>query len=62
MEAEELIKYFKKCVEQLNDDFEPIITPTKGNPIEKQTDVSFVIMENVKEGRIPRFTVNVKDY
>lgn len=61
MEAEELIKYLKKCVENLNLGYEPIITPTIHNPNEQQYDVSFVIMEKVKKGRIPRFTVNVKD-
>lgn len=63
MEAEDLLLILKKCVEELGiNKFEPIIVPTKGDPTEKQHDVSFIVMENVKEGRIPRFTVNVKDY
>ena len=62
MEAEELVKYLKYCIEKLDDNYEPIVVPTKGDPTEKQTDVSFVVMENVKEGQMPRFIVNVKDF
>ncbi|MDA3779924.1 MAG: hypothetical protein PF487_06855 [Bacteroidales bacterium] len=61
MEAEDILKYIKYCVEKLDDDFEPIITPTKGDPTEQQYDVSLVIMEKVEDGTIPRFTINVKD-
>lgn len=61
MEAEELIKYLKKCCEELDGDYEPIITPTLYNPNDLQYDVSFIIMENVKGGTIPRFNINVKD-
>ena len=62
MEAEDLLKFFKVCIEKYSDNLEPIITPTKGDPTEKQTDVSFIIMEKVNEGQIPRFTVNIKEY
>jgi len=62
MNAEELIKYLKKCIDDLDiQDFEAIITPTKYDPTQLQNDVSFIIMENVKEGSIPRFHINVKD-
>jgi hypothetical protein len=61
MEAEELLKYFKKCVEDLDCGFKPIITPTMYDPTKMQYDVSFIIMEKVEGGCIPRFTVNVKD-
>lgn len=63
MEAEELIKYLKKCCESeiIGDKFEPIIIPTKGDPTKQQYDVSIIIMEKVKEGRIPRFRIDVKD-
>jgi len=61
MEAEDLLLYIKKCIEELDDNFEPIIVPTKGDPRKKQSDISFIIMESIKGGRIPRFTVNVKD-
>ena len=62
MEAEELLKYLKKCVEEkLGTDFEPIITPTMYDPTKMQYDVSFIIMEKIEGGCIPRFTVNVKD-
>ncbi len=61
MEAEDILKYLMYCVKKLDDNFEPIITPTKGDPTKKQHDVSFVVMENVKKGQIPRFKINVKD-
>ena len=61
MNAEELLKYLKKCVEDLNLDYEPIITPTKYDPTKMQYDVSFIIMEKVEGGCIPRFNINVKD-
>ena len=61
MEAEELLKYFKECVERLEDDTEAIITPTIYDPTKMQYDVSFVIMEKVDGGTIPRFMINVKD-
>ncbi len=62
MEAEELLKYLKKCTEDLfGDNAEVLITPTKYNPIKLQYDVSFIVMEKVEGGLIPRFTVNVKD-
>jgi hypothetical protein len=62
MEAEELLIYLKKCTEDLlGDNAEVLITPTKYNPTQRQYDVSFIIMEKVEGGCIPRFTVNVKD-
>lgn len=61
MEAENLLKFLKECIEAYSDNLEPIITPTKGDPTEKQYDVSLIIFEKVKDGRIPRFTINVKD-
>jgi xylose isomerase len=62
MEAEELLKYLKKCVEEkMGDDVKALITPTMYDPTKMQYDVSFIIMEKVEGGTIPRFTVNVKD-
>ena len=61
MNAEELLKYFKNCVERLEDDAEAIILPTKGDPTKPQNRVSFIIMEKVKKGTIPRFVVHVED-
>jgi xylose isomerase len=62
MEAEELLKYLKKCVEEkLGDDANVLITPTMYDPTQMQYDVSFIIMEKVEGGCMPRFTVNVKD-
>lgn len=62
MNAEELIIYLKDCVEMLEDDsIETHILPTKGDPTLPQYNVSFIVMEKVKGGQIPRFTVNVKD-
>jgi hypothetical protein len=62
MEAEELLKYFKKCTEDLlGDNAEVLISPTMYDPTKMQYDVSFIIMEKVEGGCIPRFTVNVKD-
>ena len=62
MEAEELLKRLKVFVDEMEDyDGEPIIIPTVGDPTVKQNNVSFVIMEKFEGGRIPRFTINVKD-
>ena len=62
MEAEELLKYLKKCTEELlGDNVEVLISPTMYDPTKMQYDVSFIIMERVEGGTIPRFTVNVKD-
>lgn len=62
MNAEELLKYLRKCVEDLNiKEFKVLITPTMYDPNELQNDVSIGILEEVKGGYIPRFTINVKD-
>lgn len=61
MEAEELIKYLKKCVDDLNLGYETLITPTTSDPRKQQFDVSFIVMEKAKLGRRPRFKINVKD-
>ena len=65
MNAEELLKYFKGCVETLNDgenfDNEVTILPTTGDPMAIQDDVSFIIMTKTDEGRIPKFIVRVED-
>jgi len=62
MEAEELLIYLKKCVEEkLDDDSDVFITPIMYDPTQMQYDVSFIIMEKVEGGCMPRFTVNVKD-
>ena len=65
MNAEELLKYFKICVETLNDDKnfdnEVTILPTTGDPMAIQDRVSFIIMKKTKEGRIPKFIVHVED-
>ena len=61
MDAEELLKYLKKCVEDLNLGYEPIITPTKSDPRKYQTDVSIIVMEKALVGNRPIFKINVKD-
>lgn len=62
MEAEELIKYLKNCIDMLEDhNIETIMLPTKGDPTKPQYNVSFVVMEKIEAGQLPRFTVNVKD-
>jgi hypothetical protein len=61
MNAEELLIYIKECVENLDIDGEPIILPTKGDPTKPQNRVSFIIMEKVKKGTIPRFIIHVED-
>jgi hypothetical protein len=62
MEAEELLLYLKDCVEGVDeDDNEISVLPTKGDPTKPQNKVSFIIMEKVKEGRIPRFIIHVED-
>jgi len=61
MEAEELIKYLKKCVDDLNLGYESIITPTTTDPTKHQYNVSFIVMEKALVGRRPKFMVNVKD-
>jgi len=62
LNAEELLKYFKLCIEDLQlDGFEPIITPTMYDPDQLQNDVTIIITEKVKGGLIPRFEINVKD-
>lgn len=61
MEAEELIKYLKKCVDDLDLDYKSVITPIMYDPNVLQYDVCFIIMEKVEDGSIPRFKVNVKD-
>jgi hypothetical protein len=60
--AEELLKYFKLCIEDLQlDGFEPIITPTMYDPDQLQNDVTIIVMQKVEDGSIPRFKINVKD-
>jgi len=62
MEAEELIKKIKKFVEELDNNFESILIPTKYDPNDIQYDVSFIMMEKVEDDRsTPRFIVNVTD-
>lgn len=61
MNAEELLKYIEKCIENLDNIGEPIITPTMYDPTELQNDVTIIIMEKVEGGTIPRFKINVKD-
>jgi len=65
MNAEELLKYFKGCVETLNDgeyfDNEVTILPTTGDPMAVQDKVSFIIMTKTDKGRIPKFIVHVED-
>ena len=61
MNAEELLLNLKQYIETLDIDGEVIITPTIGDPTELQNDVTLLILENVEEGRIPRFSINVKD-
>jgi hypothetical protein len=62
MEAEELLTYIKKCVEEkLGNDYEAIVSATMYDPEKLQYNVSFFIMEKVENGYMPRFTVNVND-
>jgi hypothetical protein len=62
MEAEELLKYLKKCTEDLlGDNAKVLITPTMYDPTKMQYDVSFIIMEKVEGGCIPRLQVRVTD-
>ena len=62
MNAEELIIYLKDCVDKLeNSNVETHMLPTKGDPTEPQYNVSFIVMEKMGDGQVPRFTVNVKD-
>lgn len=62
MNAEELIIYLKDCVDKLeNSNVETYMLPTKGDPTEPQYNVSFIVMEKMGDGQLPRFTVNVKD-
>ena len=61
METEDLLKHIKKYVDDLELDFEPIITPIMYNPLKLQFDVSFIIMKKVKGGVIPKFKIIVKD-
>lgn len=62
MEAEELLKKFKKYVEQeLGSEYESIITPTMYDPHDLQYNVSFIVMQKIKNGMIPKFHINVKD-
>jgi len=60
--AEELLKGIKNYIESLGEtDYEPIITPTMYDPEQLQNDVTIIIMQKVKGGSIPRFSINVKD-
>ena len=60
--AEELLKYIKICIEDLDiERFESLITPTMYDPDQLQNDVTIMIMEKVEGGTIPRFKINVKD-
>jgi len=62
MDAEKLLKYLKKCVEDLNiKEYNVLTSPTMYDPTELQNDVSFFVMEKVKGGSIPRFRIDVKD-
>lgn len=62
MEAEELIKKIKIFVEEeLGSKYEALITPTMYDPNDLQFDVSFIVLEKVDGGMIPRFNVNLKD-
>ena len=44
-----------------DDSIETIMLPTKGDPTKPQYNVSFVVMEKIEAGQLPRFTVHVKD-
>lgn len=66
MNAEELLKYLEKCVNDLDLDFEPIITPTMYDPREMQEDVRIVVMKPyIKDGEligtVPKFEIAVRD-
>jgi len=60
--AEELLLLLRGCVEKLDiKKYESFVTPTMYDPDQLQNDVTFIVMEKVKGGTIPRFKVNVKD-
>ena len=62
MNAEELIIYIKDCINALNvEKYEPIITPTTGDPTELQNDVTIIVMERIGDYSFPKFEINVKD-
>ena len=62
MEAEEILKSIKEHIErELSEDYKCITSPTMYDPNEMQYDVSFFILEKVKDSYIPKFTINVKD-
>ena len=43
------------------DQNEMIVTPTKYDPTKLQYKVSFIVMEKVEGGSIPRFEITVND-
>ena len=62
MNAEELLIFLKDCLEMADDDNNEFhVLPTTGDPTKPQNKVSFIVMKNVKKGRIPKFIVHVED-
>lgn len=63
MNSEEILKTIKWYLES-EPEFsqnEIIITPTKFDPTKPQHKVSFIVMERVSGGSIPRFEITVND-
>ena len=63
MEAEELLRYLKKCTQEwVGDNAEVLITPTMYDPTKMQYDVSFIIMERVvwKLMKLIKITISKK--
>ena len=63
MNSEEILKQIKWFLESEPEfsESELIITPTMYDPTKLQYKVSFIVMEKVEGGRIPRFEITVND-
>jgi len=60
MDAESLLSGIEVFLN--HGDLKTYVLPTKGDPTEKQTEVSLMIMERVDKGEIPKFTITVKEH
>jgi hypothetical protein len=61
MNAEELLIHIKEFVEGLDDIDDIHIIPSKGDPTKQQDRVSFIVMNKMKNGIIPKFMIHVED-
>ena len=63
MDSEEILKQIKWFLESEPEfnECEMIISPTKYDPTKLQYKVSFIVMEKVEGGHIPRFEITVND-